>query len=102
MDVLLNVNAITWDQNLKVLCHLYDHVESHVHSLKSVGVTFDYCDCLSKNRPSSHFHKCGEHKTSIFIKIQTTSEMEKAIHVLSSMQVLALLYIYIIQRNQKQ
>ena len=36
MDILLSVDVVTSDQNLKVLCHLYDHVESHVHSLKSL------------------------------------------------------------------
>ena len=38
---LLNVDAVTSDQNLKGLRHLYDHIESHVRSLKSLGVTSD-------------------------------------------------------------
>ena len=41
MDLLLNVDAVTTDQNLKALRHLYDHVESHVRSLKSLGVTYE-------------------------------------------------------------
>ena len=41
MDLLLNVDAVTSDQNLKGLRHLCDHVESHVHSVKSLGVTSD-------------------------------------------------------------
>ena len=41
MDLLLNVDAVTSDQNLKGLRHLYDHIESHVRSLKSLGVTSD-------------------------------------------------------------
>ena len=39
MDLLLNADAVTSDQNLKGLRQLYDHVESHVRSLKSLGVT---------------------------------------------------------------
>ena len=39
MDLLLNVDAVTSDQNLKGLRHLYDHIESNVRSLKSLGVT---------------------------------------------------------------
>ena len=41
MDLLLNVDIVTSDQNLKRLRHLYDHVESHVCSLKPLGVTSD-------------------------------------------------------------
>ena len=39
MDLLLNVDAVTSNQNLKGLRHLYDHVDYHVCSLKSLGVT---------------------------------------------------------------
>ena len=39
MDLLLNVDAVTSDQNLKGLRQLYDHIESNVRSLKSLGVT---------------------------------------------------------------
>ena len=38
MDILLNVEAVMSQHNLKGLRHLYDRVESHVHSLKSLGV----------------------------------------------------------------
>ena len=41
MDVLLNVEPVTSPQNVKGLRHLYDLVESHVRSLKSLGVTSD-------------------------------------------------------------
>lgn len=42
MDILLNVEAVTSQHNLKDLRHLYyDRVESHVHSLKSLGVSPD-------------------------------------------------------------
>ena len=41
MDLLFGVDAVTSDQNLKGLCHLYDHFESHVHSLNYLGVTSD-------------------------------------------------------------
>ena len=39
MDLLLNTDAVTSNQNLKDLNHLYDHVDYHVCSLKSLGVT---------------------------------------------------------------
>ena len=39
MDMLLNIEPITSPHNLKGLRHLYDLVESHVRSLKSLGVT---------------------------------------------------------------
>ena len=39
MDLPFSAHAVTSDQNLKGLCHLYDHVESHVCSLKSLDVT---------------------------------------------------------------
>ena len=41
MDTLLNVDAVTSQDNLKGLRHLYDLVESHVRSLKSLGVSSD-------------------------------------------------------------
>ena len=41
MDLLVSVDAVTSDQNLKDLRHLYDHIESHVRSLKSLGVASD-------------------------------------------------------------
>ena len=41
MDLLLSVDAVTSDQNLKGLRHLYDHIESQVRSLKSLGITSD-------------------------------------------------------------
>ena len=41
MDVLLNVEPVTSPQNVKGLRHLYDLVDSHVRSLKSLGVTSD-------------------------------------------------------------
>lgn len=41
MDILLNVEAVTSQHNLKGLRHLYDLVESHVRSLKSLGVSPD-------------------------------------------------------------
>ena len=39
MELLLNTDAVTSNQNLKDLNHLYDHVDYHVCSLKSLGVT---------------------------------------------------------------
>ena len=41
MDILLNVEAVTSQHNLKGrgLRHIYDLVESHVQSLKSLGVS---------------------------------------------------------------
>ena len=41
MDILLNVKAVTSQHNLKGLRHIYDLVESHVRSLKSLGVSPD-------------------------------------------------------------
>ena len=38
MDLLLNVEAVPSDQNLKALRQLYDATESHIRSLKSLGV----------------------------------------------------------------
>lgn len=38
MDILMNVEAITSDCNLKDLRRLYDHTESHVRSLKLLGI----------------------------------------------------------------
>ena len=48
MDVLLNMEPVTSPQNVKGLRHLYDLVESHFRSLKSLGVTSDsYSSVLS-------------------------------------------------------
>ena len=41
MDILLNVEPVTSVHNLKSLRHLYDLVESHIRSLKSLGVSSD-------------------------------------------------------------
>ena len=41
MDILLNIDAVTSQHNLKDLRHLYDLVESHVQSLKLLGVSPD-------------------------------------------------------------
>ena len=41
MDILLNVEAVTSQHNLKGLRYIYDLVESHVRSLKSLGVSPD-------------------------------------------------------------
>ena len=38
MDTLLNIDAISSDRNFKDLRRLYDHTESHVRSLKSLGI----------------------------------------------------------------
>jgi len=38
MDTLMNMDAISSDRNLKELRRLYDHTESHVRSLKSLGI----------------------------------------------------------------
>ncbi len=38
MELLLNIDAVTSEQNLKGLRRLYDEVESHVRSLKALGV----------------------------------------------------------------
>ena len=38
MDILLNLEAVTSSHNLRALRHLYDLTESHVRSLKSLGV----------------------------------------------------------------
>ena len=41
MDFLLNIEAMTSQHNLKGLRHLYDLIESHVRSLRSLGVPPD-------------------------------------------------------------
>ena len=41
MDILLNVEVVTSQHNLKGLRHLYDLIESHIRSLKSLGVSPD-------------------------------------------------------------
>lgn len=41
MDILLNVEAVMSQHNLKGLRHLYDLIESHVQSLKLLGVSPD-------------------------------------------------------------
>ena len=41
MDLLLNIEPITFQHNLKGLRHLYDTVESQVRSLKALGVSAD-------------------------------------------------------------
>lgn len=41
MDILLNADPVTSQHNLKGLRHLYDLIEAHVHSLKSLGVSSD-------------------------------------------------------------
>ena len=41
MDILLKVEAVTSQHNLKGLRQLYDNIESHVRSLKSLGVSPD-------------------------------------------------------------
>ena len=38
MDILLTLEAVTSSHNLLVLRHLYDLIESHIRSLKSLGV----------------------------------------------------------------
>ena len=38
MDILLNVEPVTSSSNIKALRHLYDLVESHIRSLRSLGV----------------------------------------------------------------
>ena len=38
MDTLMNMETITSDRNLKDLRRLYDHTESHVRSLRSLGI----------------------------------------------------------------
>ena len=38
MDLLLNGNSVTSNQNLKGVNHLYDHVDYHGCSFKSLGV----------------------------------------------------------------
>lgn len=48
MDLLLNIEPITFQHNLKGLGHLYDTVESQVRSLKTLGVSADsYGSALS-------------------------------------------------------
>ena len=39
MDILFNVEAVTSQHNLKGLRHIYDLVEFHVQSVKSLGVS---------------------------------------------------------------
>lgn len=46
IDALLNVDLVTPPHNLKGLHRLYDLVESHVWSLKSLGVTAVSCSGL--------------------------------------------------------
>ena len=41
MDILLSLEAITSEHNVKGLCRLYDTIESHIRSLKSLGVAAD-------------------------------------------------------------
>ena len=41
MDLLLNIDPVTPQHNLKGLRHLYDTVESQVRSLKALGVSAD-------------------------------------------------------------
>ena len=41
MDLLLNIDPVTSQHNLKGLWHLYDTVESQVRSLKALGVSAD-------------------------------------------------------------
>ena len=41
MDLLLNIESVTFQHNLKGLRHLYDTVESQVRSLKALGVSED-------------------------------------------------------------
>ena len=41
MDLLLNIDPVTSQHNLKGLRHLYDTVESQVRSLKALGVSAD-------------------------------------------------------------
>ena len=38
MDMLIHMDAISSDRNLRELCRLYDCTESHVLSLKSLGI----------------------------------------------------------------
>ena len=38
MDILLNLNAVSSQHNLKGMRHLFDLVESHVRGLKSLGI----------------------------------------------------------------
>ena len=46
MDLLLNTDAVTSNQNLKDLNHLYDYGDYHVCSLKFLGVTSGNYDSL--------------------------------------------------------
>ena len=41
MDALLSTEAVSSPHNTKAVRHLYDSIESHVRSLKSLGVTAD-------------------------------------------------------------
>ena len=47
MDILLNLEPVTSSHNLRALRHLYDLTESHVRSLKSLGVESSYGSMLS-------------------------------------------------------
>ena len=38
MDILLSINPVNSSQNIDKLRHLYDTLEAHVRSLKSLGV----------------------------------------------------------------
>ena len=38
MDTLMSMNPISSDRHLRDLRKLYDHIESHVHSLRSLGI----------------------------------------------------------------
>jgi hypothetical protein len=41
MEILLNVEAVESQHDLKGLCHRFDLIESHIHGLKSLGVASD-------------------------------------------------------------
>ena len=41
MNILLNMDPVTLSHNIKALRHLYDLVESHIRSLRSLRVTSD-------------------------------------------------------------
>ena len=60
MDILLNLNAVLLQHNLKGLRHLFDLVESHVRGLKSLGILPEaYGSLLSSvltNKLPSEFH----------------------------------------------
>ena len=46
MEILLNIEAVTSEQNVRGLRRLYDDVESHISSLKSLGVAPDSYSAL--------------------------------------------------------